>query len=178
MRRDVYAWVTAAIVAGGCGERSDSEGIVPAAAFERPDKDEAVAKLEAAKRKADARAEEAAVAREAELDALAEAVTVLPTKMPKSIKVACAEVSDALDSIVRRQFANDPAGLAEWESSREAMLTERRTECESLGELDVAACEANALRNADARLLGDAFGLIERCQKKFADELAQRPPKP
>ena len=54
------------------------------------------------------------------------------------------------------------------------MLAEARTECEDLGELDVAACKANALHNADDRLVGDAFGLMERCQNKFADELAHK----
>jgi hypothetical protein len=171
----VQTCVVAMLSVLGCGERSDSDGgIVPAAAFERPDRKAAVEKFESAVKKADEKAAAAAAAAEADLQAHAEAVTIVPPTLPKSLKVACAEVAEALDAIVRRQFEDDPAGVAEWETQRTTMMAEARSECEDQGELDVAACKAHALRNADDRLVGDAFGLMERCQEKYADELAQK----
>src|SRR5687767_8464006 len=99
MQRHVLVYV-AAVVATACGERSESsEGIVPAAAFERPDQDEAAKKIDAMRRKADERAEAEAKKAEAELAALTDAVTILPPKLPRSLEVACDDVAESLDSI-------------------------------------------------------------------------------
>lgn len=47
------------------------------------------------------------------------------------------------------------------------MLAELRQTCDDQNEIDVAACKAHALRNAGDRLIGDAFGLMARCEEEF-----------
>src|SRR5215210_5772786 len=105
----IVAWALLA-ACGGDGQG----GAVPAGAFERPNQDEAIAKLEAVKRAADADAQERAEAEEAQLRALVDAVTIVADPKPRSLAVACKEAAAAMDALVQRQFASDADGLGEW----------------------------------------------------------------
>jgi hypothetical protein len=158
--------ISSAFGISACGGEGQG-GVVPAGAFDRPKKDEGVAKLEAGRKEADAKAEARAAAQEAELRRLTDEVAIVPDPKPRSIEAACAAAAEAMDALVQRQFATDKAGLAEWNLDKPNMLADLKRKCVDEDTLDAAACKAHAMSHADDRLVGDAFGLMARCDEKF-----------
>jgi hypothetical protein len=160
----------ACAAAVGCGGEGQG-GVVPASAFERPKQDDAIAKLDAARKAADAKADAQAQARaqteEAELARLVDAVAIVPEAKPRSLGAACADVAAAMDALVQRQFAGEATALADWNAGKSATLAELRDTCEDEDTIATAACKAHAMKHADDRLVGDAFGLMARCTDKF-----------
>lgn len=163
--------------AAACGGEGQG-GVVPAGAFDRPKQDDAIANLDAARKAADAKADAIARAQadaeEAELARLVDAVAIVPDRKPGSLSAACTEVAAAMDALVQRQFAKEPSALAEWNAGKAATLAELRDTCEDEDTIATAACKAHAMKHADDRLVGDAFGLMDRCTAKFGAKKANR----
>jgi len=156
-----------ATVIAACGGGEGQGGVVPAGAFDRPDDKKALKNLDAAKKAAEADAEKRAAAAEAELRALADAVAIVPQDKPRTLALACKAMARAMDGLVQRQFAADATGLAEWNADKATMLADLEKRCLDEDTLDSASCKAHAMTHADDRLVGDAFGLMQRCDEKL-----------
>jgi hypothetical protein len=165
------------LVAGLAACGGDGQGgVVPAGAFERPDDKSAMKKLDAAKKAAAEDEAKRAAALEAELAALTDKVAIVPEPKPRTLALACKAAADAMDALVQRQFAGDAKGLAEWNADKATTLADFEKRCTEEDTLDTASCKAHAMSHADDRLVGDAFGLMQRCDDKFKP--AKTAPKP
>jgi len=154
-----------ALAFAGCGgERSaivSEKGEVVKEEVKDADFDKRMADRKA-KREADELAK--ADATKAKGDAL-DKITVLPAKKPKKIEAACDAVGAAQDRFMQRLHTGEV--LAKWNADKGAMLM-TQAQCNKVGSIDVAACQANALDQAPPELKEDALTILQRCTDKFA----------
>jgi hypothetical protein len=141
-----------------------------AEAFTIESKDAKAAEELATKRAEDRRA--AAEARrkaDAVIDAAVDAAAVQPAEPPADLAVACDAVVETYDAYMKSGSERD--ALA-WSDGRRRKMGERRVACIKVGQVPIAACEAEALRRAPAALdelprEDAARRLMERCHEKF-----------
>lgn len=142
-----------------------------AAAEEKKAEEEALAKRKA-EREAEKKAEEEAEkARLAAIDALA----VLPAEYPKKLDRACGEMLEAYDQFMRKVLTGDQK--TKWETGgNEMQLAVFRKGCLERN-VETAACQANALRNATPEQEQDLGDIMTRCAEKHGAAAASgRPP--
>ncbi len=110
------------------------------------------------KREAEQKAEEdAAAAKKAKIDAL----LVLPETMPKKLDKACDAVGEAQTAFIERSFDAAAAAKAKTGSTMTVKT------CKENSNIEVAACQKNALDNADKELGKDLPALLAGCIEKF-----------
>lgn len=122
-----------------------------------------------AKRKAEreAKAAAAAEAEKKKAEKIAE-IAVLPAKLPKKLDKACEEVNTAYDGFMRRLFPDDVAG---WDQKKGTQLGMLKKTCLG-GNIEVAACQANALANATEEVRKEVPTILSTCIEKFTKKPA------
>jgi hypothetical protein len=107
----------------------------------------------------------AAEAEEAREDAYGKAIA-LPAELPPTLDKACAEMSAAYDAFMQSKLAD--TALARWQATKEVDLAKGVDHCKKTGSIEVAACQAHALRNPPPTAT-DKSGrdLLLRCEGKF-----------
>jgi uncharacterized caspase-like protein len=158
----------AAVLWGGCADAPEQKTI--AEAFTIESKDARIAEEIAAKDAEQRRiaAEERKKA-EAALDSAVDAAAVQPAEPPADLEAACDAVVEAHDAYMKSGSERD---ALVWSDGRRRKMGERRVACIKVAKLPVAACEAQALRNAPPALdvlsrEDAARRLMERCHDKF-----------
>lgn len=147
----------------------DQGGATPAAA---PAKAADVGPDEgAAKKKAEREAKAAAEAKaKADETAALDALAVLPAKLPKGLEPACKQMLAAYDGFMRKVLTGDM--LTKWTTGgNEMQLAVFRKECLKRN-VEVAACQANALEKAGPELEPRLADLMGRCNEKFGGAAA------
>ena len=126
-----------------------------------------------AEREAKAAAEEKAKADEAaKLDVLA----VLPAKLPKNLDAACKQMLAAYDGFMKKVLVGDM--LTKWSTGgNEMQLAVFRKECLKRN-VEVAACQANALGAAGPELEPRLAEIMGKCAEKFGGAVAASGPPP
>jgi hypothetical protein len=156
-------WLVAA-----CGEPKVDPTIAQAVSTENKmtKAAEALAAKEKAEREAAAKARsELEERRHAEIDE----ATRLPAELPDDLGLACEAVISAHDEFMKRGNEKD---VLSWHDGRRKALGKRRTQCISVGSVQVAACEAEALQHefpalADLSRVEAARRVTQRCLDKF-----------
>ena len=155
-------------LAWGCGDPPQQDRIEKAFTIESELKEEA----EALQAKEDAKRRQEAEARkkkEQEITAAIDAVAIQPAELPADLDTACDAVVAAHDEYMRSGSESD---ALRWSDRRRQKMGDRRAACVTVGNIAVAACEAQALRTAPPVLnelsrLTAARRLMERCHDKF-----------
>jgi len=116
------------------------------------------------KEKAD---EEAAQAREDEL----QKITSVTPPLPADVATACADAGAAFDEFKTKRIsaAGDEAMLGRWNATKEPDVRKFVEKCTALGKLEVAVCLANAHRNASLAMFGEAAtdDFAVRCNERW-----------
>jgi hypothetical protein len=147
----------------GCGKNDNSGDIAKAfAGPPAPDsKKENEAKMKAMKDRAEAGA---AKARADELERITTASSVLP-----ELEAGCADAAAAHDEYKQKRLVGDPDELARWNATKEPDLRKVSESCTASGTPAVAACQANAWRNASIEhfTIDGEKELGEACLKRY-----------
>jgi hypothetical protein len=165
MRRRVAPWlgVVLGLVAACDSKAAPSAAAEPAKAA-TPDDDGAQSRTEQRKREREQKAADEAKAKldaEAKLDALA----VLPAKKPKNLDAACKQMLAAYDGFMKKVLVGDM--LTKWSTGgNEMQLAVFRKECLKRN-VDVAACQAQALTSAGPELEPQLAAIMGKCADKF-----------
>lgn len=115
------------------------------------------------------RAEREAEAKAAEDKANAiKALAVLPEKMPKDLKTACKGVATAQDEFMQKHY--DGEGLQRWNEAKGTQMGILETGCIKAGNLEIAACQINAMNNAPAEFKKDLPDILKACIDAFSVE--------
>lgn len=121
--------------------------------------DKAVAEI-----KAKAQSEVDAV-RRAEIDKYA----TLPARAATDLEHACADAAKAADEWMQKRLPDDKEMLERWNEGKQTELASFEQACREIGSIDVALCEAHALRTAPLVFEQDESTLfVERCKQKYA----------
>ncbi len=142
-----------------CDKKDDKKADDKAAEKSEEDK-----QLEA--RLAAKRAEREAEAKAAEDKANAiKALAELPAEMPKDLEAACAGVAEAQDKFMQKHYDGD--GLKRWEEAKGTQMGMLKTGCIKAGNLEIAACQINAMNNAPGDFKKDLPDILKACIDKF-----------
>ena len=158
-----------ALVAGlllpACGNNKDGNKDDIAKAFAGPappdSKKETEAKMKALKERAEA---DAAKARNDELEKITTASSVLP-----ELEAGCADAAAAFDEFKQKRLTGDPDALGRWTATKEPDLRKVTEACKASGKPEIAACQANAWRNASIAHFGvdSEKELADACTKRY-----------
>jgi vacuolar-type H+-ATPase subunit I/STV1 len=160
-------WLVAA-----CGEPKVDPTIAQAVSTENEmtKAAEALAAKEKAEREAAAKARrELEERRRAEIDEAARLPAELLDDLADDLGRACEAVMSAHDEFMKRGNEKD---VLSWHDGRRKALGKRRTQCISVGSVQVAACEAEALQHefpalADLSRVEAARRVAQHCLEKF-----------
>lgn len=97
-------------------------------------------------------------------------LATLPEEMPKDLTAACEARAAAEDDFMTRNFEGE--ALTKWEGAKATQLGMVKTNCAKAQNLEVAACQANALNNAPKELAKNLPDLLQACGDKFAEGAA------
>jgi hypothetical protein len=164
MGKRIAAMLVGTFVLIGCGKRDDATDDIAKAFAGPPAPDsnkETDAKMKALKERAEAGATKA---RTDELERITTAPSVLP-----ELEVGCADAAAAHDEFKQKRLDGDPDALARWNATKEPDLRKVSEACKASGQPAVAACQANAWRNASIQHFaaeGEAE-LAEACTKRY-----------
>jgi hypothetical protein len=112
------------------------------------------------------RAEREAEAKAAEDKAAAiVALAVLPETMPKDLEAACSGVAEAQDKFMQKHYDGD--GLKRWDEAKGTQMGMLKTGCIKSGNIQVAACQINAMDTAPAEYKKSLPELLKACIDKF-----------
>ena len=149
--------VTALLWATACGgDSKPAEVKKTETSVEAPAKVEAPNKFKAEREAKAKAAEEAAANKIKQVDAL----TVLPAKLPKKLAGACEELNVAMDTFMVKWFP------ANWPMQKTKQLADMKESCIK-GNIETAACQANALAAAPQELNKAVPDLLGACIEKF-----------
>ena len=155
------------LVLPACDSGEDEAGKAALAAAEAKKKAEAES---LAARKAEREAKQAAEKKaEEDKQAAVVALAVLPEKLPKKIDKACDEASAAQDELMVKYFMTTPEKKAKWDESKTTQLGMAKKTCMGTN-VKIAACHANAMRNAPKELAKELGGMLRACMDKFGDK--------
>lgn len=135
-------------------------------------KDEATAEKSEQDKELEARLAAKKAAREAEAKAAEDkanaikALAALPEKMPKNLEAACSGVADAQDAFMQKHYEGD--GLQRWNEAKGTQMGMLKTGCIKSGNLEVAACQINAMNNAPTEYKNDLPDILKACIDKFS----------
>ena len=97
-----------------------------------------------------------------------DALCVLPEVMPGSLDGACEAVSVEMDGFMQRGVEADSEARERWERAREVQLSMTIAQCMKVGSIEIAACQAHAMRRAAPELRGELPQLMMRCIERHA----------
>ncbi len=120
--------------------------------------------VEAARKKREAAAkakEDEAAKKQAAVDA----VLVLPEKMPKKLDKACKAAGDAQDAFMNRMFEGE--AVEKWNAAKSTQMQKTVADCIKQANIEVAACQTNALNTAPKDLAKQLPDLLRGCIDKF-----------
>jgi hypothetical protein len=115
-----------------------------------------------AKKRADREAAEKALLDKA---VAIQALAVLPETMPKDLAAACDAAATAQDEFMMRNFEGE--GLAKWNEAKGTQLGLVKSGCVSAANIEVPACQANAMNNAPPEYKKDLPDILKACMDKF-----------
>lgn len=118
-----------------------------------------------AKKRADREAAEKALVEKA---AAIQALAVLPDPMPKDLAAACDAAATAQDEFMMRNFEGE--GLAKWNEAKGTQLGIVKSSCAAAQNIEVPACQANAMNTAPPEFKKDLPDLLKACMDKFGGE--------
>jgi hypothetical protein len=151
------------VLACGRPKADNTEDIAKAFAGPTPpdSKKETEAKMKALKERAEA---DATKAREDEL----QKITTAPSQLPE-LEAGCADAATAFDEYRQKRLADAPDELGRWNATKEPDMRKLSEACKASGKPEIAACQANALRNASIAHFGleSANELTEACTKRY-----------
>lgn len=170
--RPLAACLTFALLSAACGPSGPSPEEVAAkkaAEDKKKEKEDALAK-----RKADREAEAKAKkdAEEAELAAIA-ALAVLPAEMPKKLEKICDARAQAEDDFMAKHYEGE--ALEKWNAAKSSQLAFAKTDCVKVGNLEVPACQVEAMTNAPSEMRKKLPDLLKACMDKFGAGAAAPP---
>jgi hypothetical protein len=157
--------LAAGLLLPACGNNKDSNKDDIAKAFAGPappdSKKETDAKMKALKERAEA---DAVKARNDELEKITTASSVLP-----ELEAGCADAAAAYDEFKQKRLAGNADELGRWTATKEPDLRKIGEACKASGKPEIAACQANAWKNASVAHFGiDAdTELAEACTKRY-----------
>ena len=126
---------------------------------------EAAAKKKA-EREAAKKAEEEA--EQARLAKIAEIATLPPdAKPPKKLEKACEDVAAANDEFMNKNFEGE--AIEKWNAAKGTQMGMMKTNCIKGGNMEVAMCQAHAMRTAPPELKKDLPDLLSACINKYKD---------
>lgn len=126
--------------------------------------------MKALRRKAE---QEAAEAREAEL----QRITDLTPPLPADPATACTEAGAALDEFKMQRLASDATELERWNRTKEPDIRKFVENCTAAGSIEFGACLASAHRNATMAMFGPSStdDFAERCTRRYGGDEAKAP---
>jgi hypothetical protein len=124
--------------------------------------DEAAAEKLLAEKRAKAKAEEEELAKSIA------ALTVLPAQLPKSLEIACEGLLEAYHGFQLRVRANDGRALMNWWDNKRLELGKVRQTCMALASVQAAACQTNALTQAEGKFGAFENKIMGDCVELFA----------
>ena len=169
MSRLLRILTTSVLVVVGCGDGEEVDNSIVQAVSTENKTVKAREELQVAAAAAAKAKREAQDAEQAALDAAIDAAAVQPAEAPTDLETACESVVEAYDAFMKSGAEED---ALRWSDGRRHKLGERRSACLKVGNLQIAACEAQALTTAPAEIAElprkDAGRLLmERCHDKF-----------
>jgi hypothetical protein len=156
--------LAAGLLLVACGTKDGNQDDI-AKAFAGPpapdSKKETEAKMKALKERAEAGAEKA---KNDELEKITTAPSVLP-----ELEAGCTDAAAAFDEFKQKRLVVDEDELARWTATKEPDLRKVVEACRTAGKPEVAACQANAWRNASIAHFGidSDKELAEACTKRY-----------
>jgi hypothetical protein len=151
-------WSLSLVLLAACGGESIKE--VPIGPERKEEAD--AEKLEQRRKQREAEAEAERKAEAAKTAAL-DAACSLPPTMPKQLDAACALVGEAWDAFMQRRWGDDPDVIAKWNESRSGQLPFALTQCKKMGSIEVAACQAHALKTLPLEIDAEAPEVMAHC---------------
>jgi hypothetical protein len=151
----------------GCDKADDAKKDDKQAPAEKTEAEKEVEAKVAAKRAAREAEAKAAEEKVAAIKALAE----LPEKMPKDLEAACTGLADAQDEFMKKHY--DGEGLQRWNEAKGTQMGMLKTGCIKSGNIEIAACQINAMNNAPTEFKKDLPDILAACIEKFSAEAAQ-----
>lgn len=176
-------WQTACVIAlalaacDGGKDKGKDKGKEPgfAKAFDNTSQTDTKAadkRMKELKEKAD---QEAAQAREDEL----QKITSVTPPLPADVPTACADAGAAFDDFKTKRVAaaGDEAMLGRWNATKEPDVRKFVESCTAMGKLEVAVCLANAHRNAPLSMFGEAAtdDFAARCLERWGGAEGKAP---
>ncbi len=160
----IAAMLVGTFVLSGCGKKDDTSDDIAKAFAGPPAPDsnkETEAKMKALKERAEA---DAAKARTDELERITTAPPVLP-----ELEAGCADAAAAYDEFKQKRLAGDEDELGRWNATKEPDLRKVSEACKASAKPEVAACQANAWRNASIGhfTIDGETELGEACMKRY-----------
>jgi hypothetical protein len=162
-------WIATVVVATGLGIAGCGEAdAVPdyARAFDnRPDRAKLHENAERAEQLREAAADDAEAARE---DTLA-TLTTVRAPLRSDLHLTCVEAGQALDGYALARLSDDAEALGRWNATKEPDIQRFVDDCVDTGEIAVAACLKQALRDAPVRTFGpaDSTDIVDRCHERW-----------
>ncbi|HLT39657.1 MAG TPA: hypothetical protein VK034_25415 [Enhygromyxa sp.] len=99
------------------------------------------------------------------------ALAELPEPMPKNLEKACSGVAEAQDQFMQKHYEGD--GLQRWNEAKGTQMGMLKTGCIKTGNLEIAACQINAMNNAPTEYKNDLPDILKACIDKFGAEPAE-----
>jgi flagellar biosynthesis GTPase FlhF len=149
-----------------CDKKDDAKQDDKAATAEKTDEEKQLEERLAAKK---AEREAAAKAEEDKANAV-KALAELPEKMPKDLEAACKGVAEAQDQFMQKHYEGD--GLQRWNEAKGTQMGMLQTGCIKSGNIEVAACQINAMNNAPTEYKNELPNILKACIEKFGGEAA------
>lgn len=157
-----------ALPACDSGDDEAAKALLAAAEAKKKAEEEAMAK-----RKAEREAKQAAEKQaEEEKKALVASVAVLPEKLPKKLDAACEDASKAQDEFMLKFHMTTPEKKAKWDEAKATQLGMAKKTCMGTN-IEVAACQANAMRNASEQISKELPAILRTCIEKFSGDSAE-----
>jgi vancomycin resistance protein YoaR len=144
-----------------CDKKEEAKKDAKAAEPEKTEQDKELEARLAAK-KAEREAE--AKAAEDKVNAI-KALAALPEKLPKDLKTACKGVATAQDEYMKKHYEGE--GLQRWNEAKGTQMGLLETGCIKAGNIEIAACQINAMNNAPGEYKNDLPELLKACIDKF-----------
>jgi predicted small lipoprotein YifL len=149
---------------GPSGPTAEQKAAAEKKAAEEKKKKEEEAKLKAEREAKKKEEEEKQKAHDKKMDDLAQ----LPEKLPKKLKKACEQMVKAYDGYMQKVLTGDD--LTKWTTGGNVMQVALfRKECLK-GNVEIAACQTNALSTAPPEMKPHLSDFMTKCRKKFGKE--------
>lgn len=161
--------LTVGLLTGACSDGAGSNDSIEAAfAHVAKGRDEAEAKVKAAEKMASLKRQAEDEAAKAKEEAFTKLIEV-PAQGPADLDAACASVVEAFDAFHGARL--DETEKQRYEATKQPDLDKLAKACQGHGNTRAAACQSNALTNADGQFVADdAAFILSKCEEKAGVE--------